>query len=288
MDSVQDRLPGGGFVGQLVFAILALVALYYLYQFLFGQSGLEGTTVLNGIKDANPSTAYITPGDQLPALYEGGEYSLNGWIYINDYSVRRGLNKHVFSIGGSSFLTVAVFLGPYKNSLAVRVHTRQSSTTASSAAPAGPATAATTSDDLTITNITPLFQTPQMENSLVSGNRLCDIPSIDMQKWVQITITLNNKTCDVYVDGKLARSCILPAFYKVDRSNLKLNIADFGGFGGFISNVSAYNYALNPEQIWRLYMSGPGPQYGLLDYFKSLFDPKAVSSLDFPKKNSTA
>ncbi len=287
MDSVQNRLPGGGLVGQLVFAILALVALYYLYQFLFGPSGLEGMTVLNGIKDANPTKAYITQADQLPALYEGGEYSVNGWIYINDYSVNRGLNKHVFSIGGSTFLTVAVFLGPYKNSLAVRVHTRQGSASPSAASP-GIGAPGTASDDLSIVNIRPLFKTPQMENSLVSGNRPCDIPSIDLQKWVQVTVTLNNKTCDVYVDGKLARSCILPAFYKVDKSNLTLNVADFGGFGGFVSNVSAYNYALNPEQIWRLYMSGPGPQYGLMDYFKSLFDPKAVSSLDFPKKNITA
>ena len=287
MDSVQNKLPGGGLIGQLIFTILALVALYYLYQFLFGPSGLEGTTVLNGIQDANPSKAYITSADKLPALYEGGEYSLNGWIYINDYAVNRGLNKHVFSIGGSTFLTVAVFLGPYKNSLAVRVHTKQGSASPGAAAPStgSPGTA---SDDLSIINIKPLFKTPQMENGLMSGNRPCDIPSIDLQKWVQVTIALNNKTCDVYVDGKLARSCILPAFYKVDKSNLTLNVADFGGFGGFVSNISAYNYALNPEQIWRLYMSGPGPQYGLLDYFKSLFDPTAVSSLDFPKKNITA
>lgn len=287
MDSIQQKLPGGGLVGQIVFAILALVALYYLYQFLFAPSGLEGTTVINGIKDANPEKAYITPADQLPALYEGGEYSLNGWIYINDYSVNRGLNKHVFSLGGSTFLTVAVFLGPYKNSLAIRVHTKQGSASATAAAPAG-AAPGTASDDLSIINIKPMFKTPQMENSLVSGNRPCDIHSIDMQKWVQVTIALNNKTCDVYIDGKLARSCILPAFYKVDKSNLTLNVADFGGFGGFVSNVSAYNYALNPEQIWRLYMSGPGPQYGILDYFKGLFDPKAVSSLDFPKKNIMA
>lgn len=286
MDSVQNRLPGGGLIGQLVFVILALVALYYLYQFLFGPSGLEGKTILNGIKDANPSKAYITSGDQLPALYEGGEFSVNAWVYINDYSVNRGLNKHVLSIGGSTFLTLAIFLGPYKNSLAVRVHTRQGSASATAASP-GVGAPGMASDDLSVVNVKPLFKTPQMENSLVSGNRPCDIPSIDLQKWVQVTVALNNKTCDVYMDGKLARSCVLPAFYKVDKSNLTLNIADFGGFGGFVSNVSAYNYALNPEQVWRLYMSGPGPQYGLLDYFKSLFDPKAVSSLDFPKKNIT-
>jgi hypothetical protein len=130
-----------------------------------------------------------------------------------------------------------------------------------------------------------MFGNLQQENSLIYTPRACDITSIDLQKWVQVTVCLNNKTCDVYLDGKLARSCVLPSFYKVDKSNLALSLCDYNGFGGFISNTSAYNYALNPEQVWRLYMAGPGPQYGFLDYLKSLFDPKALSALDYPKQN---
>jgi len=49
--------------------------------------------------------------------------------------------------------------------------------------------------------------------------------------------------------------------------------------------TTAYNYALNPDEIWRLYMSGPGPQYGAMDWLKSLFDPKAIGSLEYPKMN---
>lgn len=287
MNTIEQTIPGAQIIGKIVFPILALVALYYLYQFLFGTTGLEGKTVINGIRDARPDAPYITLANSLPAIYEGGEYTLNGWIYINDYSIRRGLNKHVFSIGGSSFLTLAVFLGPYKNSLNVRVHTKITPPGATAVGASANPSPSDSAEDLSIRNLNNIFQTVQQDSGLLGLNRPCDIPSVDMQKWIQITVVLNNKTCDVYMDGKLARSCILPSFFKVDKSNLSLRVCEYNGFGGFVSNVSTYNYALNPEQVWRLYMGGPGPQYGFLDYLKSLFDPKALGSLDYPKQNIT-
>lgn len=284
MDSSVGLLQPLRAVSSLIFVILALVVLYYLYKFLFSKSGLEGTTVLSGVKPANPDVAYITRADSLPAIYEGGEYSLNFWIYINDYAINRGMNKHVISIGGSSFLTLAVFLGPYKNSLQVRVQTTANTGTVQTANSPNP-NPMNQPDDLRIQNLPTIFGTLQTEGSLLSTNKPCDISSIDLQKWVQVTIILNNKTCDVFLDGKLARSCILPSFYKVDRNGLTLNVCDYKGFGGFVSNVSAYNYALNPEQVWRMYMSGPGQEYSLGDYLKSLFDPKALGALEYPKQN---
>ena len=286
MDSTVGLLQPLRGVSSIIFVILALVALYYLYQFLFAKSGLEGTNIYTAIMAANPDKPYVTRADSIPAIYEGGEYSLNFWVYINDYSINRGMNKHIISIGGSSFLTLAVFLGPYKNSLNVRVHTAGSGGVVPTAGPSpspnsGP-------EDLSVKNLTTLFGTLQTDSSLISTSRPCDISSIDMQKWVQVSILLNNKTCDVFMDGKLARSCILPTFYKVDRTGLTLNVCDYKGFGGYVSNVSAYNYALNPEQVWHMYMSGPGASYGIGDYLKSLFDPKALGSLDYPKQNITA
>ncbi len=286
MEGAANSLPGGGMVGKVIFVVLALVALYYLYQFLFGPTGLEGKTVLNAVKGASPDKPYVTFADALPALYEGGEYSVNCWIYINDYSVNRGLNKPVFLLGGTSFKTLACYLGPYKNSLQVRVHTKEGGSGTIGAASQNPSpNDSEQQDDLSAERLKTMFGNLQQENSLIYTPRACDITAVDMQKWVQVTVCLNNKTCDVYLDGKLARSCVLPSFYKVDKSNLALSLCDYKGYGGFVSNTSAYNYALNPEQVWRLYMAGPGPQYGFLDYLKSLFDPKAISALDYPKQN---
>lgn len=285
MNNSTSSQSNFGTLGGVVFAILALVALYYLYQYVFGSSGMEGKKVLTAIKPANPDKSYVTFADALPAIYEGGEFSINTWIYINDYSINRGRNKSVLLLGGSSFSTLAVFLGPYKNSLNVRVHTKNGTAVPSGNVAAGPT--GSSPDDLSKETVRTLFGNSQLDTSLTSTSRPCDIPSVDMQRWIQVTICLNNKTCDVYMDGKLARSCVLPSFYKVDKSNLSLTLGDYGGFGGFISNTSAYNYALNPEQVWRLYMAGPGPQYSITDYIASLFNPKAVGAMDFPKQNLT-
>ncbi len=161
MNSVEQRLPGANLIGSIVFPILALVALYYLYKWLFGSNGLEGKQVITGIKSSNPDKPYITLASDLPAIYEGGEYTMNAWIYINDYSIRRGLNKHVFSIGGSSFLTLAVFLGPYKNTLAVRVNTKGSTPIVPAGSSPSPADAG---DDLSMKNIGTLFTSVQTDN----------------------------------------------------------------------------------------------------------------------------
>jgi hypothetical protein len=285
METIRSKLPEGGLIMKILFPIIILVLLYQLYNFLFGANGLEGKLVINNIRTARPDKGYIVISDNktFPAFYQGGEVTLNGWIYINDYSINRGYNKHVFSLGGTGFLTLAIFLGPYTNTLNIRVHTRDESnnSTALSSVP-GPSS---TMDDLRDTNLPTIFRTLQQEGSLLNSSRPCDIQSIDLQKWIQITVTLNNKTCDVYMDGKLARSCILPSFFKVDKRNMAFRACEYGGFGGFISNASVYNYALNPEQIWRLYMAGPGPQLGIMDYVKSIFDPESMQTIDYPKQN---
>ena len=286
MQAANSSASNGTMVSKVIFVVVMLIALYYLYQFLYSPSDLQGSVVLDTVSVSNPGTPYIvksenTTSNKLPAIYEGGEYSINTWLYINDYSINRGQNKHVLTIGGSSFSTLVVFLGPYKNSLSVRVQTRSASGVSSG-------TSSDTSNNLTASATQQLFTSLQSDSSLLDTNSPCDIQTIDLQKWVQVTVTLNNKTCDVYMDGKLARSCILPSFYRVDKSNLQLKMCDYNGFGGFISNTSAYNYALNPEQVWRLYMSGPGAQYTFLQYISGLFNPSAVMKFDYPKQNITS
>jgi hypothetical protein len=84
------------------------------------------------------------------------------------------------------------------------------------------------------------------------------------------------------LDGKLGRSCILPNILRIG-TTYKLNVLAFGGFGGYVSNITTHDYALNPEQMWRIYMAGPGPSYNFWQYLQTLFDPKAIGTLNYPK-----
>ena len=78
-----------------------------------------------------------------------------------------------------------------------------------------------------------------------------------MQRWNLITVVLSGKTTDVYVDGKLARSCVSSSYYKVDTMNVTPNILQHQAFDGKIANLSLYSVALNPAQIYQLYSEGP-------------------------------
>ena len=41
-------------------------------------------------------------------------------------------------------------------------------------------------------------------------SHMCDLTDIDLQRWINITVSVNGRIVDVYYDGKLARSCVLP------------------------------------------------------------------------------
>ena len=57
-----------------------------------------------------------------------------------------------------------------------------------------------------------------------------------------------------------------------------IHFAVDGGFDGYVSNISTYNYALNPTTIYNMYMSGPQPIsfdiWSAFNYIKSLFQTK--------------
>ncbi len=92
-------------------------------------------------------------------------------------------------------------------------------------------------------------------NTFASPNEGCDIKNIPLQKWVHITYILNNRTVDIYIDGKLERSCILKGVPKLN--NNPLYVCDNGGFFGKISNLVYYKYAIKPNEVYDLYSKGP-------------------------------
>jgi hypothetical protein len=134
----------------------------------------------------------------------------------------------------------------------------------------GASSQATESLDKTTRELT--FNTLQTESGLLDGSPMCDLPEIELQRWVCITVAVNGKTVDVYYDGKLARSCVLPTYYKVD-TRYSAKILGYGGFGGQISTTTMYDIALNPEQVYKIYMAGPEPITSIKDWFSYFFVP---------------
>ena len=257
---------------KVMMAVLGLVGLYYLYQYLFGTSSMASTTLIGPKTNAqtDPAKPIIIPASGLPGLYEGGELSISMWIYIQNWNYRTSFNKHILSIGGDTFDTLRVYLAGNKPQLKIRVHTytpSQVTTTISSDN--------VPSDRLEAATRQGVFNNMETDSGLLDSTPLCDLPEVDMQRWVQVVISMNGKTCDVYMDGKLARSCILPTFYKVDKGGYNANLLSYGGFGGYISAVNMYSYAMAPDQVYHAYMAGPAPITDLGAYLKSFFEPQS-------------
>ena len=274
MESVRNSVPAGltrGF-GGVVVIVLAAVALYYLYKYLYTSSGIEAAAIITQAVRAD--TSRNLPLYKIPPIYEGGEYSISFWAYVTGFKDQLGKNKHILEIRGSDFSTLVVGLGSFTNKLLVRVHTPGGGQTTGSGA-AG-------SSDLTAAGVKKLFN-DQDPGLLRDAMPLCDLPEVDLQRWVCVSVVLNGRTCDVYLDGKLARSCVLPSFFKVDKA-VRMKLLDFGGFDGFLGDVTCYNYALNPEQAYRIYMTGPSDVAGggILDWFKNIFDLKGTVTYKFP------
>jgi len=85
----------------------------------------------------------------------------------------------------------------------------------------------------------------------------CAIDNIPIQKWVNVITSLYGRTLDVYVDGKLVRTCVIPGVPRVD-NNMDINVTHDGGFSGWTSSFKYWSYASNPQEAYNIYKDGFG------------------------------
>jgi hypothetical protein len=83
----------------------------------------------------------------------------------------------------------------------------------------------------------------------------CVVPDFPLQKWVHVVVCQYNQVLDIYIDGKLKSSCVLPGFPDVVQENLVLCPDE--GFSGMISKVSYSNTIYTAKEVNELYREGP-------------------------------
>jgi hypothetical protein len=105
---------------------------------------------------------------------------------------------------------------------------------------------------------------------LMSNNtKSCDIKNIKLQKWVNITMSVYGNTVDLYLDGKLVRTCVLTDIpngpkiedtlfvggaYTITKGACKGDSE--GDLRGYISNVVYKSDYFTPEEAWNIYSAG--------------------------------
>ncbi len=99
----------------------------------------------------------------------------------------------------------------------------------------------------------------------------CEIADFPLQKWVNLIISFNGSAMDVYVDGKLVKSCVVNNGSKLGETQ-KIILGDASKIEdvGFITNVKLKAAPIAPQEAWDIYSQGFGgsPWSDLLNKYK--------------------
>jgi hypothetical protein len=268
----------GRLIGGIAILVVAAVVLYYLYDYLFNvtQTQTKASIVPNPI--ASPTTIIQYPGtsqDDIKLsqyIFTGGEMTVSFWMYVTGAGSDTTNKRHILNLGTSptdDASTLIVALGGKTNTLHVHVNDGSS-------------------PSFVFNN----FMTTSPDSDTASP---CNVQNVEFGRWVNVTVVLNNNLCDVYMDGRLSRSCVLKGQFKISGSTstplyfFLLN-PDIGtasahvktDWNGSLSGVNFYNYALSPDETYRIYMAGPSGSSGDLwsaiqSFFGQLTVPKPVT-----------
>ena len=268
MNSASSSSSTGTLLIQGILAILGLVGLYYLYMYLFSTTEAASVTLVTGKQDATKLPFSKVDAKLLPPLYTGGQFAISTWIYVNSIgSFGAGKPSSIIRIGGATFDTIRIYLHGQAAQLMIKFDTGTGTTRTS------------------LSNTTNIFATAATVPTtlLNEDSGTCDILQIDMQRWIHLVVSVNGKTCDVYMDGKLVRSCVLPNYFNIDGTDYSAKILDDGaatpgqgGFGGAISTTRMYGKALTPDIVYQMYMASPEPVTNFVTYLTSFFSPSVA------------
>ena len=120
----------------------------------------------------------------------------------------------------------------------------------------------------------------------VSGVESCDIPNIPLMTWVHIGYVLNNRTVDIYINGKLERSCALKGIPVLSTESQPVYMTGGtpdAGFYGKIGKTQYFTKSLLPNDIMNLYQQGPlGSTQYQIQFFNEgkALTTKTISSLE--------
>lgn len=247
---------GGGIVRTLV--ILAGIGfMLYLgivfYNYLRRRQGLPEITFVSGGKgeDLTPEPVDGKKRTVVPvtALRTGNEsdYGIQFWMYIQDWDYKFGQPKYILTRSApnnTAIKTPQITLSPNENTLDVAV------------------------------SVFPVTGGANTSRTNMSGDLFkCSVENVPLQSWFSVSITCFQRNLDIYINGRLVKSCVLPGVPRIGLGEIVLN--DNGGFSGSICNVTFTPNMLDPEDAARYHAAGTNCQAPTPKKEKG-YDPNSV------------
>lgn len=219
----------------IVITIVVIVLIFMLLRYLF-----TDPYTLQNVQDGKSTStisasSLATNGSNVPS----SNFAYSIWFYINDWNYRYGESKVIFgrmgamskkgkgSIDGVNGLDPcpAVVLGAIENNVSVSLGCYP-----------GVDQAPTTPGGNTVVHT-------------------CTVANVPVQKWVNLTLSVYGRTMDLYIDGKLVRTCLLPGIASIN-NNANIYVTPSGGFDGYTAKLQYYPNSLNPQEAWNIYAKG--------------------------------
>jgi hypothetical protein len=216
----------------LLFVVI-VVLIYIVYGFISKDvSTLSGLTSGQTMQTINPSSLAASSSSGNTSNFT---YSI--WMYIDDWNYRYGEEKVLFGrmvVGSKTTQPCpSVVLGALENNVIVSLTVFP-----------GQDTVPTTTTTTTTT-------------SSASIVHRCAVANVPIQKWVNLLVSVYGRSMDIYLDGKLVRTCVLPGVAKID-SNAPAYITPNGGFSGWTAKFQYFADSCDPQKAWNIYEAGYG------------------------------
>lgn len=232
----------------IITLVLILIILYFLFSWMTTTSSALASLTVAGASGENKTDfkPNKTINKSKLGKSEGGSnnFTYSIWLFVDDWSYRLGEKKVIFSRIKGNDVCPKVSLGEYENNLTIE--------------------------------ITPY----QTSGANAAEPHKCELSNIPLQKWVNVLFSVYGRSLDVYIDGKLSRTCVMsgPAHIPNDADITLFPTGGSGsgasGFGGYISNFKYWPDATNPQQAWDIYKEGYGGSMlgGLFDKYRVQVD----------------
>jgi len=255
-------------ISRFVFIIVVLLLFIVLFNFgiqliqrYIGNNPdpiiIDGMVLSNNTKivSSNPNVE-----DSVPILRSinedyGLEFTWNVWFYVDKINKDPGSYQRIFSKGNNETNTTGVNALLRDNIIRKIVNaspglfiTQQDN---SSILPSRQPPKTTESN----VNLYFVLNTFKNKESVQEYAETVTVNNIPIKKWVCVTMRVEHKTADIYINGVLTQR---KTFNNLPRQNYyDTIIGDSEGFSGFISSLRYYGHALNYEEIQNVFGKGP-------------------------------
>ena len=179
-------------------------------------------------------TVTTIPAANMP-LGQGADNGVQFWMYIKDWDYRFGNKKSILlrkDSTNANFKNPEISLHETDNSLNVTVSIYPASSGAGSSSSPAPSNSASASGD----------------------SYTCTVENVPLQTWFAVSVTVFQRNLDVYINGKLVKSCVLPGVPRPAAGDIV--VGDNQGFSGSVCNVHSYPKMLGPTDAAAFFAKG--------------------------------